>query len=244
MKLQIVNLSGQAVGDIELSDEVWGVEVNEHLLWEAVKWQRARKRSGTASTKTVAEVRGTNKKPYRQKGTGNARQGSLRSHQMVGGGRAFGPKPRDYDYTLPRKVKKGALRAALSLRAKEQKVIVLEGFALEGAKTKLVAQALTALGAPKALVVDSRDNEALHRGARNLRDAKYLAPEGINVYDVLRYDTLVITADSVKQVEAALSDQAAGRAEGPDQATLERGAAERPGAPAPTRGRPSEKENG
>ena len=244
MKLQIVNLSGKAVGDIDLADDVWGVEVNEHLLWEAVKWQRARKRRGTHSTKTVAEVRGTNKKPYRQKGTGNARQGSLRSHQMVGGGRAFGPKPRDYDYTLPRKVKKGALKAALSLRAKEQKVIVLEAFTLEQGKTKLVAQALAGLGVGKVLVVDNKENQALTRGARNLPDAKFLAPEGINVYDVLRYETLVITADSVKQVEAALHGEPAGRAEGPDQATLERGAAERPGAPAPTRGRRTEKENG
>jgi len=177
-------------------------------LWEVVKWQRARKRAGTHSTRTVAEVRGTNKKPYRQKGTGNARQGSLRSHQMVGGGRAFGPHPRDYDYALPKKVKKSALRQALSLRAKEQKVIVVDGFALDAPKTKFVAKIIAALGAGKALLVDSKDNTGLHRGTRNLAKAKYLAPEGINVYDILNHETLVISAESAKQIEATLRDAA------------------------------------
>ncbi len=204
MKLDIKNLAGATVGAIDLDDEIWGAEVNEHLLWEVVKWQRARKRAGTHSTRTVAEVRGTNKKPYRQKGTGNARQGSLRSHQMVGGGRAFGPHPRDYDYTLPKKVKRNALRQALSLRAKEQKVIVLDGFALDAPKTKLVAQAIAALGAGKALLVDSKDNTGLSRGTRNLPRAKFLAPEGINVYDILNHETLVITADSARKIESVL----------------------------------------
>jgi large subunit ribosomal protein L4 len=203
-KLELKNTSGAVVGSIDLDDAVWGAEVNEHLLWETVKWQRAKKRAGTHSTKTVAFVRGTTKKPYRQKGTGNARRGSERSHHHVGGGRAFGPKPRDYEYALPRKVKKGALRSALSLRVQEQKVIVLDAFNLEHAKTKEVIAALSKLGVGKTLVVDAASNEGLARGTRNLPDAKWLAPEGINVYDILDHETLIITASSAKQVEEAL----------------------------------------
>jgi large subunit ribosomal protein L4 len=206
MKVNIVNTSGATVGDIDLDDAIWGAEVNEHLLWEAVKWQRAKARSGTHSTRTVAMVRGTNKKPYRQKGTGNARQGTMKGHHHVGGGRAFGPHPRDYEYALPKKVKKGALRSALSLRAKEQRVIVLDAFAVDMPQlTKKVLAALAALGAKSALVVDAAANEKLVRGARNLTKAKWLAPEGLNVYDVLKYETLVITAPSTKLVEEALA---------------------------------------
>lgn len=203
---ELKNTSGETVGKLDLDDAVFGADVNEHLLWEVVKWQRAKRRAGTHSTKTVAEVRGTGKKPYRQKGTGNARQGSMRSHQMVGGGRAFGPHPRDYDYAIPRKVKKGALRSALSLRVKEQKLIVLDRFALadERRVTRQVAQALDKLGAGKALIVDVKDNATLARGTRNLKGAKWLAPEGLNVYDILDHETIVITRDSAKAVEAAL----------------------------------------
>jgi len=166
MKIDIKNTSGAKVGDADLDDSVWGADVNEHLLWEVVNWQRAKARAGTHSSLTVAEVRGTNKKPYRQKGTGNARQGTLKGHHHVGGGRAFGPKPRDYSYTLPKKVKKAGLRSALSLRAKEQHLIVLDAFdvaalqpsakhqakAKEGAKrlTARVAAALGKLGVKKA----------------------------------------------------------------------------------------------
>jgi large subunit ribosomal protein L4 len=208
-KLDIKDTAGKTVGNIDLDDAVWAVDVNEHLLWEVVKWQRAKRRAGTHSSKTMAEVRGTNKKPYRQKGTGNARQGSLKAGHHVGGGRAFGPKPRDYDYTIPRKVKKGALRSALSLRAKEQKLIVLDGFAIaDGKLTKGVLGVLKALGTKSALIVDGKDNLALSRGTRNLEEAKCLAPEGLNVYDVLNYDTLVITSASAKLVEAALKPAA------------------------------------
>jgi large subunit ribosomal protein L4 len=203
MNVEIKNTAGETVGKLDLDDAVWGADVNEHLLWEVVKWQRAKKRAGTHSSRTVAEVHGTNKKPYRQKGTGNARQGSTKAHHHVGGGRAFGPKPRDYDYTIPRKVKKGALRSALSLRVKEQKVIVVDKFDVE-AKTKVVAATLRKLGAGKALIVDGKDNVALSRGTRNLTAAKWVAPEGINVYDVLDHDTLIITSSSAKQVEEAL----------------------------------------
>jgi large subunit ribosomal protein L4 len=204
MKVDVKDIAGKTVGSLELDDAVWAADVNEHLLWEVVKWQRAKRRSGTASTRTVADVRGTGKKPYRQKGTGNARQGSMRSHQMVGGGRAFGPKPRSYDYTIPRKVKKGALRSALSLRASEQKLVVLDAFKLDVAKTKAVVKALDALGVETALIVDSVENTALSRGTRNLTFAKWIAPEGLNVYDVLDHEVLIITSESAKQIEAAL----------------------------------------
>jgi large subunit ribosomal protein L4 len=213
----IKDLNGATVGSLELDDAVWGAEVNEHLLWEVVKWQRARARAGTHSSLRPSEVRGSGKKPYRQKGTGNARRGMMRGAHHVGGGRVFGPKPRDYDYTLPRKVKKAGLRAALSLRASEQKVIVLDAFAVDqlpaaqgkgegkgGRLTKRVADALAKLGVEKALIIDSAENALLARGARNLGKAKWLAPEGLNVYDVLKYDTLVITAPSAKKVEEAL----------------------------------------
>jgi large subunit ribosomal protein L4 len=202
--LDIKNTTGATVGQIELDDAVFAAEVNEHLLWEVVKWQRAKARAGTHSSLRVSEVRGTGKKPYRQKGTGNARQGTMRGAHHVGGGRAFSPKPRDYDYALPKKVKKAGLRAALSLRVREQKIIVLDAFSIAAPKlTKQVATALAALGATNALVVDG-DNAQLARGARNLAKAKWLAPEGLNVYDVLKYDTLIITAPSAKKVEEAL----------------------------------------
>jgi large subunit ribosomal protein L4 len=205
MKVDIVNTTGKKVGSLDLDDAVWGAEINEHMLWEVVKWQRAKRRSGSASTRTVADVRGTGKKPYRQKGTGNARQGSMRSHQMVGGGRAFGPKPRDYEYAIPRKVKKGALRSALSLRVKEQKLVVLESFTLKKPKTSDVVKALDALGAADtALIVDSAENQALARGTRNLTFAKWIAPEGLNVYDVLNHDLLVVTSEAAKKIEASL----------------------------------------
>jgi len=203
MKVDVKDVSGKTVGSLELDEAVWGADVNEHLLWEAVRWQRAKRRSGTASTRTVADVRGTGKKPYRQKGTGNARQGSMRAHQMVGGGRAFGPKPRDYGYTLPRKVKKGALRSALSLRVGEHKLVVLDKLELSG-KTKDVARTLGALGADSALIVDSAENQNLARGTRNLTRAKWIAPEGLNVYDVLDHETLIVTSASVAAIQEAL----------------------------------------
>lgn len=207
-KLDVKNISGKTVGDIELADEVFADEVHEHLLWEVVKWQLAKRRSGNASTKRRSEIRGTSAKPYKQKGTGRARAGSQKSPIYVGGGSVFGPKPRSYEYNMPKKAKKKALRSALSLRTSEQRLIVLDSFGVDGGKTKSVAAALAALGvaqpASKVLIVDSRDNEGLSRGAKNLPRSKWIAPEGLNVYDVLNHDTVVITSTSAKQVEAAL----------------------------------------
>jgi large subunit ribosomal protein L4 len=213
-KIDVTNTAGAKVGSIDLDDAVWAADINEHLLWEAVKWQRAKRRSGTHSTKTVAMVRGTGKKPYKQKGTGNARRGSERSHHMVGGGRAFGPKPRDYEYSMPKKAKKGALRSALSLRVKEQKLIILDQFAIAPAAgekkqlTKQVAAALATMGAQKALIVDGKDNANLARGAKNLVKTKWIAPEGVNVYDVLDHETLIITREAAEKLSAALKPTA------------------------------------
>jgi len=207
MKIEIKNIQGKGVGSIELDDDVFGAEVHEHLLWEAVKWQLAKRRAGTASTKRMGEIRGTSKKIWKQKGTGQARHGSRQAPIFVGGGSVFGPKPRDYEYDMPRKAKKAALRAALSLRASEQKIVVLDNFSTDG-KTKSVAAALKAFGGPKTLIVDAKTNENLVRGAKNLAKSQWLAPEGLNVYDILRHDTLVLTKDAAQAVTEALKPKA------------------------------------
>jgi large subunit ribosomal protein L4 len=201
--IDIKNLDGKSVGTVDLDDSVFAVEINEHLLWEVVKAQRAKKRAGTHSTKRRDEVRGGGKKPFKQKGTGNARQGSTRAPNYVGGGKVFTPKPRDYEYHMPKKAMAGALRSALSLRAKEQKIIVVESFTFDAPKTKLVDKAITALGAVSALLVDAA-NESLRRSTRNLQRAKYLAPEGLNVYDVLDHETLIMTRSTLDAVTARL----------------------------------------
>jgi large subunit ribosomal protein L4 len=213
-KLDLKNTSGKAVGSIDLDDAVFSAEIHEHLLWETVKWQLAKRRAGTASTKRLGEVRGSSKKVWKQKGTGQARQGSRQASHWVGGGSAFGPKPRDYSYQLPRKAKKLALRSALSLRVSENKLVVLDSFATDG-KTKSVATALAALGIAqpdhKVLIVDAKDNTNLVRGARNLAKSQWIAPEGLNVYDILRHQTIVLTQAAAKQLESSLGNPAAGQ---------------------------------
>jgi len=204
MQIDIVNIEGKKVGDLELADAIFGAEVKEHLLWEVVKAQRAAQRAGTHSTKTRANVRGGGKKPYKQKGTGNARQGSTRAPNYVGGGKVFGPHPRDYSYTVPKKVRRAALASALSLRAQEKKLVVLDALSFDAPKTKRLASILKALGLPSAVVVDGKDNLQLSRSARNLPDSKYLPPEGLNVYDILDHVGLVITAGAIKELEARL----------------------------------------
>jgi large subunit ribosomal protein L4 len=203
MKAQVKNLDGKGVGEIDLDDAIFGAEINEHLLWEAVKMQRAKQRAGTHSTKRRSEVRGGGKKPWKQKGTGNARQGSTRAPHFVGGGSTFGPKPRDYSYAMPKKALANALRCALSLRTKEQKLVVVEDFALDAIKTKRVVTALAALGATSALIVDG-ENEKLARSTRNIPKAKFLRAEGLNVYDVLDHETIILTKPTVEQITKRL----------------------------------------
>jgi large subunit ribosomal protein L4 len=201
MQIDIVNVEGKKVGQADLQDAVFGVPVKDHLLWEVVKAQQAAKRAGTHSTKTRAHVRGGGKKPYKQKGTGNARQGSTRAPNYVGGGKVFGPHPRSYAYTVPKKVKRAALASALSLRAKEKKLVVVDQLAFDAPKTKRMAGILKALGVERALVVDAVGNANLFKSGRNLTQAKVLAPEGLNVYDILNHPGLVIAAGAIKQVE-------------------------------------------
>ena len=159
---------------------------------------------GYALTKKRGEVRGGGKKPYKQKGTGNARQGSTRAPHFVGGGKVFGPQPRDYEYTVPKKVKRAALASALSLRVKEKKLVIVDKLPFDAPKTKRLAGVLKVLGADAAVVVDGKTNENLSKSCRNLPKSKLLPPEGLNVYDILRHETLVIAADAVKAIETRI----------------------------------------
>ena len=212
MQIDVVNMEGKKVGQMELADTVFAARVKEHLLWEVVKAQQAAKRAGTHATKTREFVRGGGRKPYRQKGTGNARQGSTRAPQFVGGGRVFGPHPRDYSYTVPKKVRRAALAAALSLRAQEKKLIIVDQLAFKAPKTKQMAGVLKSLGIDSALVVEAKDNVNLAKSVRNLPVAKHLPPEGLNVYDILNHPCLVIAKGVVAAVEARVAEQSAAAA--------------------------------
>jgi len=209
MQIDIVNIEGKKVGELALADAVFGAKVKDYLLWELVKAQQAAKRAGTHATKTRAHVRGGGKKPYKQKGTGNARQGSSRAPNHVGGGKVWGPHPRDYSYTVPKKVKRAALISALSLRAKEKKIVVVDKLAFDAPKTKRLVGILKTLGIESALLVDAKENKNLSKSAANLPSYRYIAPEGLNVYDILRHPGLVIAADAVKTVEARLAAEPA-----------------------------------
>ena len=201
----VINLEGKKVSSIDLDDAVFAAPVNENLFYEVIKWQHAKARQGTHMVRNRSLVRGGGAKPYKQKGTGRARQGSNRASQWVGGGRAMRPKPHSYDYALPKKVRKGALRSALSLRAQEGKLVILEGFELKEMKTKAAKQVLAAgLGLERALIVEGKENQNVHRSVRNLPTFQVLPPEGLNLKDVLRFETLVLTAGTAKQVEEAL----------------------------------------
>ncbi|MFR3777364.1 MAG: 50S ribosomal protein L4 [Clostridioides difficile] len=201
-KLNVLNIQGQNVGEIELSDAVFGVEVNEHVLYEVVKNQLANKRQGTQSAKTRAEVRGGGRKPWKQKGTGRARQGSTRSVQWVGGGVAFAPKPRSYKYTLPKKVRRLAMKSALSSKVQNSEVIVLDALNMDAPKTKEFAQILNNINAAKkALVVIADKNDNVIKSARNIEGVQTALVNTMNVYDILKYDSFIITTDAVKKVE-------------------------------------------
>jgi len=204
-KFDVYNIEKKKVGDIELSDDVFGAKVNDALFYEVVKMQLASRRRGTHSTKTKAEVRGGGKKPWKQKHTGRARTGSTRNPNWVGGGVAFGPKPRDYSYSVPKKVKKGALRSALSLRAKTKTLTVLDSFKLDAVKTKQVKEILEKFGVESALIIDEK-NQSLMLSTRNLAKAKYLPNEGVNVYDVLKYKHLFLTRPAAEKIQGVLTN--------------------------------------
>ena len=203
MKVKIYNLERKEVGDLELSDDVFGTDVKEHLLHEVVTAQRASRRAGTVATKERSAVRGTNKKLFRQKGTGRARQGGARAPHRVGGGVAHALEPRDHSYRPPRKVRISALRSALSLFAKEGRLVVVDNFDLAEKKTKALADTLGTLQAgDKSLVVDNSGNDNLVCSIRNMNSHQFLPPEGVNVYDLLRHKHLVVTKDAAKALEA------------------------------------------
>ena len=199
----VVDLNNAKVGTIELHDAVFAAPIRRHLLTEVIHWQRAKARSGTQSVKTRTEVNGTTKKPYGQKHTGNARQGDTKSNQHRGGGVAFAPKPRSYDYALPKAKRRAALAIALSLKVKEGGLRVVKSFDLTEAKTKTVAGAIKAMKTGNTLLVDG-DNVGLQRAARNLGDSQYLHVNGLNVYDLLRFPSLVMTESAVKAIQDRL----------------------------------------
>ncbi len=202
--LDVYDENSQKVGEIEVSEAVFSAELKPHLLHEVVTWQLACRRAGTASTKTRSEVRGGGRKPWRQKGTGRARAGTRRSPLWRGGGTVFGPKPRDWSYKVPKKVRKAALRVALSDKLGQENLTVLRGFGLEQIKTRDFKAVLDRFGVNSALVVTDAPDEVLEKSARNLPRVKVLRAEGLNVYDILRYDRLMLLEPAVSKIEEAL----------------------------------------
>ena len=201
-KLDLYKMDGTVAGKIELSDEVFGVEINQAVMHQVAKMQLANKRQGTQSTLTRAEVRGGGAKPWRQKGTGRARHGSIRSPIWIKGGIVFAPKPRDYSYTVPKKMRRLALKSALSSKVVENDMLVLESLNISEAKTKEMAKVLKDLQVnKKALLVLSGKNEAIERAARNIPNLKLAFVNTINLLDILNYDKFIITQDAVRQVE-------------------------------------------
>ncbi|SFD79015.1 50S ribosomal protein L4 [Bacillus sp. UNCCL81] len=205
-KVTMFNQTGAQVGEIELADAVFGIAPNEHALFDAVMMQRASLRQGTHKVKTRSEVRGGGRKPWRQKGTGRARQGSIRSPQWRGGGIVFGPAPRSYSYKKPKKVRRLAIKSALSTKVLEQSMLVLEDLALNAPKTKDMVTVLTGLSvAKKVLIVTADLNENVALSARNIPGITVLAANEVNVIDVLHHDTLIMTKAAVEKVEEVLA---------------------------------------
>ena len=197
----LYNMSGEQIGTIDLKDEIFGVEISEHAMHMAVVQYLANHRQGTQSSKTRAEVSGGGRKPWRQKGTGRARQGSIRSPQWKGGGVVFAPKPRDYSFKLNKKFKRLALKSALTTKANENKIIVVDELALAEIKTKEMAKVLTNIKADNALIVVDGVNKNVMLSARNIPEVKTAGVNTINVYDILKYNTLVLTKEAVSQIE-------------------------------------------
>lgn len=201
-KVALYDITGNQIGDLDLKDDVFGIEINTHVMYEAVKNYLANQRQGTQSAKTRAEVRGGGKKPWRQKGTGRARQGSIRAPQWKGGGVVFAPKPRDYSYKLPKKVKRLALKSALSSKVLDKEIIVVDDLKLEQAKTKEMVKILNDLDASKkTLIVLPQRDEAVVRASANIAGVKTAYVNTINVYDILNCDSFLITKDAVNKVE-------------------------------------------
>lgn len=205
-KVNVFNLSGDKVEEITLAEEIFGIEPNEHAVYEAVKNILANRRQGTQSAKTRAEVRGGGKKPWRQKGTGRARQGSIRAPQWTGGGIVFAPKPRDYSYKIPKKVRRLALKSVLSSKVETEDMIVLDALVMEEASTKKAVEILKNIDAKeKAIVLVADGSDNVRKSFRNIPKVATLALGEINVYDLLKYDTVVLTKEAVKKIEEVYS---------------------------------------
>ncbi len=202
--IDVININKEKVGEVELQEEIFGVPVRGSVLHEVVTWQRACRRAGTASTKSRGEVRGGGKKPWRQKGTGRARVGSNRSPIWRGGGIIFGPKPRSYAYTLPKKVRRLALKMALSSKLQAGQLLVLDEYPHTAPKTKEFVQVLRNLEVAKVLIIAPEAHQALELSARNVPHVQVMLPAGLNVYDILKYEHLVMLKPSLAQIEARL----------------------------------------
>ena len=199
--VSVFNMEGKEVDKLELNDAVFAAPINEHLVHMAVVQQLANKRQGTQSAKTRSEVSGGGKKPWRQKGTGHARQGSTRAPQWTGGGVVFAPKPRDYSFKMNKKEKNAAIKSVLTSKVNDSKFIVLDNLALEGIKTKEVVAVLKNLNVEKALIVTAEKDENVLLSARNIPTVRTAMTNTINVYDLLKYDTVVVTKDAVAKIE-------------------------------------------
>ena len=204
MRATVRTLDNQEVGDIELADEVFGLPVRPDILARVVNWQLAKRRAGTHKTKGISDISGTTKKPYKQKGTGRARQGSLRSPQFRGGAVIFGPVVRSHEFGLQKKVRRLGLKTALSAKQAEGKLVVIDAARVDEARTKALRARFDALGWGSVLIIDGAVDDGFARAARNLPKVDVLPEKGTNVYDILRRDTLVLTRDAVQQLEARL----------------------------------------
>ena len=203
--LAVYDVGNQKVSDMELDDRVFGAKINDSLFHEVVRKTLASQRSGTAATKNRADVRGGGAKPWKQKGTGRARAGSRRSPIWRGGGTMFGPMPRDYSFSIPKKVSSAALKAALSLKHKEGKLILLNDFPLEGFKTRQVVEVLKKFQVEDALIVTDRKNPLLERSTRNIPGVQMLRCEGLNVYDILNHEHLILLSPVVQKIQGAFT---------------------------------------
>ncbi|MCX7857374.1 MAG: 50S ribosomal protein L4 [Deltaproteobacteria bacterium] len=201
----LYNIKGEKIGEIEVKDEVFNVEVKPYLIHEVVKMQLACRRRGTSSTKTRGEVKGSGRKLYRQKGTGRSRQGSITSPLHVGGGKVFGPHPRDYTYKVPKKVRRYALKSALTATYRESNMKVIDKLELEKISTKSFTNIIKTFNLTKPLFVIDRKDDTIEKSARNIPYVKVLRVEGLNVYDVVRYDQLVFTLDALRKAEEVLA---------------------------------------
>jgi len=213
-KFDVVDLTNKKVSEIELSDDVFAAKPNAHLLYEAAKMQQINRRAGTVAVKNSSLVSGGGKKPWKQKGTGRARQGSTRASHWVGGGKAMGPKQRDYTYRPPRGVRRAAVSSVLSLRAGEKKLVIVSEFPSDGKSKKAFENLTKGLKLSSALVVDEKKNEKLHRAVRNMEKFDVIAPEGVNVESVLRRQALVITVAAAKAINEALLKPRGSKAQG------------------------------